>query len=210
MAGACVPSGGFAPCSPSDQKRLLSSFLGLPVVVAALEMVSGDGVRGSFNVSIALKRIIARMNVRWPMPGRTFDALAHDSVWLWRCEKERTGAYRHSLACAHACVRTCVPSRWQATRVMSDDGRLARARTPPIPVNFSSPTLFAAFIGFCPLSYRSAAMSFIANADLCCPICDVVYPTANSVFSLTCADEGLRSHILRWEFPQCFHCFVSV
>ena len=207
MAGACVPSGGFALCSPSDQKRLLSSFLGLPVVVAALEMVSGDGVRSSFNVGIALKRIIARVNVRWPMPGRTIDALAHDTVCGFGDSRKSARPRTQALArmCARPRSHMRAKSIAEAARVMSDDGRLARARTPPIPVNFSSSTLFAAFIGFCPLSYRSAAMSFIANPDLCCPICDVVYPTANSVFSLTCADEGLRSHISRWEFLRCFH-----
>ena len=37
-------------------------------------------------------------------------------------------------------------------------------------------------------------MSFVGNDDnLSCPICEVIYPTANSVFVLSCSDEGSLS-----------------
>ena len=42
-------------------------------------------------------------------------------------------------------------------------------------------------------------MPFVANEDLCCPICDTVYATANSAFVLTCSDEGCKGHL-------CFDC----
>ena len=45
-------------------------------------------------------------------------------------------------------------------------------------------------------------MSFVANDDLCCPICDLIYPTANSAFVLSCSDEGPLSHILSMECPR--------
>ena len=42
-------------------------------------------------------------------------------------------------------------------------------------------------------------MSFTVNEDLCCPICEVMYPTSNSVFALSCAAEGCQGHM-------CFDC----
>ena len=42
-------------------------------------------------------------------------------------------------------------------------------------------------------SHRRAAMSFVGNDDnLSCPICEVIYPTPNSAFVLSCSDEGDR------------------
>jgi hypothetical protein len=42
-------------------------------------------------------------------------------------------------------------------------------------------------------------MSFAANEELCCPICDVVYSTANSAFVLSCSADGCQGHL-------CFDC----
>ena len=42
-------------------------------------------------------------------------------------------------------------------------------------------------------------MPFAANEELCCPICDVTYSTANSVFTLSCSAEGCQGHM-------CFDC----
>ena len=42
-------------------------------------------------------------------------------------------------------------------------------------------------------------MPFAANEELCCPICDVIYSTSNSVFVLSCAAEGCQGHL-------CFDC----
>ena len=42
-------------------------------------------------------------------------------------------------------------------------------------------------------------MSFSANDELCCPICDTLYATANSAFVLSCADDGCKGHL-------CFDC----
>ena len=33
-------------------------------------------------------------------------------------------------------------------------------------------------------------MPFVNNEDLCCTICDSLYPTANSMFVLSCSGEG--------------------
>ena len=53
----------------------------------------------------------------------------------------------------------------------------------------------------CPahVSFRAASMSFSANDELFCPICDTVYATANSAFVLSCADDGCKGHL-------CFDC----
>ena len=45
----------------------------------------------------------------------------------------------------------------------------------------------------------SQAMPFADNEDLTCPICEVTYSTANSVFVLSCAAEGCQGHL-------CFEC----
>ena len=42
-------------------------------------------------------------------------------------------------------------------------------------------------------------MSFSANDELFCPICDTLYATANSAFVLSCADDGCKGHL-------CFDC----
>ena len=42
-------------------------------------------------------------------------------------------------------------------------------------------------------------MPFVANEDLCCPICENAYATANSAFSLDCSEQGCRGHL-------CFDC----
>jgi uncharacterized Zn-finger protein len=42
-------------------------------------------------------------------------------------------------------------------------------------------------------------MSFSANDELFCPICDTIYATANSAFVLSCADDGCKGHL-------CFDC----
>ena len=42
-------------------------------------------------------------------------------------------------------------------------------------------------------------MSFAANEDVCCPICDVTYSTGSSVFVLSCSAEGCQGHL-------CFDC----
>ena len=42
-------------------------------------------------------------------------------------------------------------------------------------------------------------MTFSANDDLSCPICETLYATANSVFVLSCADDGCKGHM-------CFDC----
>ena len=50
----------------------------------------------------------------------------------------------------------------------------------------------------CALS-PSQGMSFLANEELCCPICGVIYFTPNSAFSLSCAAQGCQGHL-------CFDC----
>lgn len=42
-------------------------------------------------------------------------------------------------------------------------------------------------------------MAFSANEELCCPICDTLYASANSAFVLSCSDEGCKGHM-------CFDC----
>jgi hypothetical protein len=42
-------------------------------------------------------------------------------------------------------------------------------------------------------------MPFVANEELCCPICDVLYSTASSAFVLSCAKDGCQGHL-------CFEC----
>ena len=42
-------------------------------------------------------------------------------------------------------------------------------------------------------------MAFVPNEDLFCPICDVVYASANSAFALSCAKDGCKGHM-------CFDC----
>ena len=42
-------------------------------------------------------------------------------------------------------------------------------------------------------------MSFSANDELFCSICDTLYATANSAFVLSCADDGCKGHL-------CFDC----
>lgn len=46
-------------------------------------------------------------------------------------------------------------------------------------------------------------MSFSANDELFCPICDTLYATANSAFVLSCADDGCKGHL-------CFDCLQKV
>jgi hypothetical protein len=42
-------------------------------------------------------------------------------------------------------------------------------------------------------------MAFAANEELTCPICEVVYSTANATFTLSCAAEGCQGNL-------CFDC----
>ena len=42
-------------------------------------------------------------------------------------------------------------------------------------------------------------MPFAANEELCCPICDVIYSTSNSVFALSCSADGCQGHL-------CYEC----
>ena len=53
------------------------------------------------------------------------------------------------------------------------------------------------FIRLC--FHHGPAMPFAANEELCCPICEVIYSTANSVFVLSCAADGCQGHL-------CFDC----
>ena len=50
-----------------------------------------------------------------------------------------------------------------------------------------------------PISHSVLPMSFSANDDLFCQICDTLCATANSAFSLSCANDGCKGHM-------CFDC----
>ena len=43
-------------------------------------------------------------------------------------------------------------------------------------------------------------MPFVNNEDLCCTICDTIYPTANSAFVLSCSAGGPRPYIVNIAF----------
>ena len=74
---------------------------------------------------------------------------------------------------------------------------MAHVRTPfsPVAIVVVRP-LSRLFL--CALS-PSQGMSFLANEELCCPICGVIYFTPNSAFSLSCAAQGCQGHL-------CFDC----
>lgn len=101
-------------------------------------------------------------------------------------------SHEHSLARAYAHT----PTRTSRIHHPSPIRSYCGLASPPhsYPSSMCSVVAALAFARF-----PSQAMPFVANDELCCPICDVLYSTANSAFVLSCAKDGCQGHL-------CFEC----
>ena len=101
-----------------------------------------------------------------------------------------TSTDAHTCTNTRACVYTSMHSREHTlTRAHAHTAFVSRSHCGLAAHSYSHPRAF----------HHGPAMPFAANEELCCPICEVIYSTANSSFVLSCAKEGCQGHL-------CFDC----